>query len=294
MRQIATFEDERTARLFADVLCARSIETDVSRSRAGSWDVWVLEEKNVEASRAAYAAFDADPTAPEHLEAAGCVERKVRAQEVVERKSRHEVIDVRRRLPITEMHVGRITVALVAVCVALYLVIKVAHRDDVARLLYIGLAGEPRPFALVLGGEVWRLITPIFMHGGVIHILFNMWMLVDIGFVLEWRLRPLRYIGLVVATAVFSNAAQYLIQGSPYFGGMSGVLYGLFGYAWVRGHVDSTFGLAIPNSTVVALFVWMVLGFTGTLGNVANFAHLGGLVSGAALGALAAVAARRR
>jgi GlpG protein len=293
VRQVATFDDERSARLFADVLCARAIDTDVSRSKAGSWDVWVLEEQHVEASRAAYAAFDANPTAPEHVEAEGCVERKQRQQEVVERKSRHEVIEVRRRLGGSPVRVGPITVSLVILSVAVYLVVQVGHRDDVARLLYVGLPGEPWPFALVMSGEVWRVITPIFLHMNMLHILFNMWMLIDIGFALESRLGALRYIGLVAVTAALSNAAQYFVVGSPFFGGMSGVLYALFGYAWIRGRLDPTLGLSVPNGTVVALGIWLVLGFTGTIGNVANLAHLGGLVSGAALGALAALLTRR-
>jgi GlpG protein len=292
VRQVATFDDERSARLFADVLCARAIDTDISRSKAGSWDVWVLEEQHVEVSRAAYAAFDANPSAPEHLEAAGCVERKHRQQEVVERKSRHEVIEVRRRFPGSQVPIGRVTAALVIVSVAGYLIVKVGQREDLARLLFVGGPEEPWPFALVLSGQVWRLITPIFLHMGMLHILFNMWMLVDIGFALESRLRALRYTGLVVVTAAFSNAAQYFVVG-PFFGGMSGVLYALFGYAWIRGRLDPTFGLGIPNQTVVALGIWMVLGFTGAIGNAANFAHLGGLVSGAALGGLAALSARR-
>ena len=291
MRQIATFDDERSARLFADVLCSRSIETDVSRSKAGSWDVWVLEEQHVEASRAAYAAFDANPSAPEHLEVAGCVDRKMRQQEAVERKSRHEVIQVRRRF--TQSSIRPITVALLLASVAITLVDKLGQRVDVAALLYIGLPFEPWPFFLVMSGQVWRLITPIFLHQGLLHILFNMWMLVDIGFVLESRLGTLRYTLLVLFTAAFSNAAQYFIVGSPLFGGMSGVLYALFGYTWIRGHLDPTFGLGIPNPTVVALGVWMVLGFTGAIGNIANLAHLGGLVSGAVLGGLSALVARR-
>jgi GlpG protein len=294
VRQIATFDDERSARLFADVLCARAIDTDVSRSKAGSWDVWVLEEQHVEASRAAYAAFDANPLAPEHVEAGGCVERKQRQQVVVERKSRHEVIEVRRRLPSSQVPLGRTTVALVIVCVAVFLIVQIGSRDDIAGLLYIGTRDEPWPFARVASGQVWRLITPIFLHMNMIHILFNMWMLVDIGFALEARLRAARYAGLIVVTAAFSNAAQYFVVGSPFFGGMSGVLYALFGYAWIRGRLDPTLGLSIPNPTVVALGIWMVLGFTGAVGNVANFAHLGGLVSGAVLGGLAALIARKR
>src|SRR4029450_246746 len=107
--------------------------------------------------------------------------------------------------------------------------------------------------------------------------------LLDLGSALESRLGALRYVALVLLTAAFSNASQYLFAGSPFFGGMSGVRYALFGYMWIRGRLDSTFGLAMPESTIVILLVLLVVGFTGLLGNTANIAHLGGLVSGAAL-----------
>jgi GlpG protein len=292
MRQVATFEDERSARLFADVLCARAIDTEVSRARSGSWDVWVHEEKHVEASRAAYAAFDANPSAAEHLEAAGCVEKKARQQVVVERKSRHEVIDVRRRFPGGDASFGKVSIGLVLASVALTLIVYYGHRVEIGYVLSVGGPTESRPFEDVLRGQLWRLVTPIFLHQGALHLLFNMWWLVDLGSALESRLGPVRYLGIVLFSAVLSNAAQYALVG-PAFGGMSGVLYALFGYLWVRGRLDTTFGLAMPNGTAVALMVWLVLGFVGVIGNVANVCHIGGLVVGAALGALASVRARR-
>jgi len=98
---------------------------------------------------------------------------------------------------------------------------------------------------------------------------------------------------LVLISAVFSNAAQYVVAQNPYFGGMSGVLYALFGYVWVRGRLDPTMGIAIPRSTVIVLIAWLMLGFANVLGPVANYAHLGGLVVGAMLGGLATVRNRR-
>lgn len=296
MRQVASFDDERTARHFADVLCARRIATEVSRAREGAYGVWVLDEQHLDASRAAYAAFDANPDAPEHVAAMGCVEKKNRAAADVLRKSRHEVINVRSRWTGVSGRPPRVTIALIALSVLATAVTGLAKRDDVLAWLSIGTADEMfagRQFYHVLHGEAWRLITPIFVHYGVLHILFNMWWLLDLGSAIENRIGALRFTALVLVTAALSNIAQYAWLGSPLFGGMSGVLYALFGYVWVRGRLDSTFGLAMPPNTATILLVWLVLGFTGFLGNVANVAHLGGLVSGAALGAIAALAARR-
>jgi GlpG protein len=95
-----------------------------------------------------------------------------------------------------------------------------------------------------------------------------------------------------VLTAALSNVAQYVMKG-PAFGGMSGVLYALIAYIWIRGRFDPTLGFVLNRGTVVALLVWLLLGFTGSLGPVANYAHLGGLIAGSLLGGLAVLAARR-
>jgi GlpG protein len=189
-----------------------------------------------------------------------------------------------------------VTYLLIALSILATAVTGLAKREDVLAWLSIGTADEMlsgRHFQHVMNGEVWRLVTPIFVHYGVLHILFNMWWLADLGVAIEGRIGSLGFAVLVVLTGALSNVAQYVWVGSPLFGGMSGVLYALFGYIWVRGRLDASLGLTMPPNTATILLVWLGLGFTGALGNVANVAHLGGLVSGAALGALAAFRARR-
>ncbi len=295
MREIASFHDERAAKLFADVLCARDIDTEISRSRDGAFTVWVLEERHVEVSRAAWASFDANPDAPEHAAAAGCVDRKVRKEEVEQRRSRHEIINVRSSWRSSSSRPAAVTLVLVGLSIAVTLAMALTRRQDLVTWLSIGTSDElvaEKPFSHVLHGEVWRLVTPIFVHLSFVHILFNMWWLLDLGSVIESRIGTARFATLVLLTAALSNAAQYVLTGSPYFGGMSGVLYALFGYIWVRSRMDPSMGLAVPRGTIVVLLLWLALGFTGWVGPVANFAHLGGLISGALLGALAALRAR--
>lgn len=295
MREIASFPDEKAAKLFADVLCTRSIETEISRARDGGFVVWVLEERHVEVSRAAWAAFDANPEAPEHTAAAGCVDRKLRKEEVEQRRSRHEIINVRSTWGATAGGRARFTVVLIAVSVGVTLLTSFGNRQDLFYRLAIGTPEEVmvgRQFAHVLHGEVWRLITPIFLHLDIFHILFNMWWLFDLGTVIESRIGTVRFVFLIILSAVLSNVAQYAWAGSPAFGGMSGIIYALFGYVWVRGKLDPPFGLVLPPATAVILMVWMLLGFIGKAGNVANFTHLGGLVVGGIIGATAALVAR--
>ena len=158
--------------------------------------------------------------------------------------------------------------------------------------LLIGTPGSPL-FADILAGEAWRLVTPIFVHFGILHILFNMMWLWDLGRSLEWLKGPL-FLGLFVAmSGIASNLAQYVITQSPNFGGMSGVVYALLGYVWMQGRYNRAFGIALHQSTVIMMIAWFVLCWTGILGPIANWAHTAGAVIGIVWGLLDRGAARR-
>jgi GlpG protein len=149
-----------------------------------------------------------------------------------------------------------------------------------------------RLFADVLRGEVWRLVTPIFLHFGIMHLIFNMLWLGSLGGQVERRHGSLRFLALVIFWSAFSNACQLLLTREPLFGGMSGVNFALFCYLWLRAHYDPHSGFEMPGGTVVLMLAWFFLCLTGWLGPIANGAHIGGLVAGG-LTALAVMAWRR-
>ena len=134
---------------------------------------------------------------------------------------------------------------------------------------------------------VWRLVTPIFLHWGIIHIIFNMWWLRDLGSMIEARKNTWFLLLLVLVIAAVSNLAQYGYK-DPYFGGMSGVVYGLLGYIWMRSKHDPGCGLFLHSTTVTMMMVWFFLCFTGMVGHIANTNHGVGLVTGMVWGYLAA------
>lgn len=101
-------------------------------------------------------------------------------------------------------------------------------------------------FVKIRQGEVWRLFTPVLLHSGFLHILFNMIWLWYLGKQMEPKLRFIRYLLFIVFVAVLSNTAQYLM-GGPYFLGFSGVVTGMIGYIYVRQKVAPWEGYTIPN-----------------------------------------------
>ena len=137
-------------------------------------------------------------------------------------------------------------------------------------------------------GEVWRPVTPIFIHLSVLHILFNMMWLRVMGTAIEFRRGTGRFVILCLIIAVTSNIAQ-LFWGGPFFGGMSGVVFGLIGYVWMKGKTQPSLGMGLHQQTVVYCILWLVLCMTGALGPIANAAHLMGFLVGILIGARQAI-----
>ncbi len=150
------------------------------------------------------------------------------------------------------------------------------------------------PFYDIKQGQAWRLITPIFIHYGIIHILFNMLWLKDLGKTLEYKFGSFWLLGFIIATALISNTAQYLthfIQISTTqinywavvpirFGGMSGVVYALFGYCMIASKYRRNLGIHVPQQLTFFMLGWLFLCLTGAFGNIANAAHFAGIISG--------------
>lgn len=88
-------------------------------------------------------------------------------------------------------------------------------------------------FEKIRQGEVWRLITPIFLHANIFHLFFNMLWLIVLGKLIEDRLGILRYLLFILIVAAISNTAQYLMSG-PNFVGISGVIVGMLCFIWSR------------------------------------------------------------
>jgi GlpG protein len=133
----------------------------------------------------------------------------------------------------------------------------------------------------VRSGQFWRIITPIFLHFHLLHIAFNsvaMWVL---GSVLERRMGAGDMVVLVLVIGIGSNLAEYLGTG-PWFGGLSGVVYGLLGYFWIQGRFNPRFGLRLHNHVVYLMLGWFVLCWINVIPNVANWAHTAGLGLGMA------------
>lgn len=150
--------------------------------------------------------------------------------------------------------------------------------------------------ATLASGQFWRLISPDFLHFGPMHILFNSVMLWFLGSQVEWMDGRGRFAALFVVTTVASNTLQYVVSG-PYFGGLSGVVYGVLGYCWLSQQRLPRF--QFPPALVSFALIWMIIGFTPLpvwvgIGQMANYAHLGGFLGGLLMALVMPPPARRQ
>jgi len=296
MRQIGNLPDESQARLFSDHLVAKRIHNELEKDN-GAWAIWIKDEEQVADAKARLDRFKANPNAPEFRDA-DSEAAKVRAAEAADtakyRKRLHTRASV---LPkFGGYGAGVLTYALIIGCLLVAAYSRVGR--DLELLRHFILA-DPRNLAAgflpeVRAGEWWRLFTPAFIHFKELHLIFNLMWLYQLGCMIEARLGRLTLAALTVVTAVLPFLAQYVVSGPGYVGGMSGVIYGLLGFAWMRGKHHHASGVGVDHQTWVFMLAWLVLCFTGIMGNVANTAHLGGLIIGLVWGRVSAWLAMRR
>ncbi|QDT64297.1 rhomboid family intramembrane serine protease [Calycomorphotria hydatis] len=323
MRKVGTLPNQNSARKFAHFMASRKLRTQIepqSQSDTSAYNVWAIEE-------------DQRHEVAEHLEEylanPNDVKFKTSAAKVVDKStkpapqkrtrfrqfqmSREWDQSIWKRCPTTLTLIvltGMVTALgfnvedgiegfgrqLQPFLTWLYIV-PVLEDPESGRDAWIPALGLK---SIYLNGQVWRPFTPMFIHFGVFHLLFNLMWLWSLGASIELRRGWWRLLIFILAVAGVSNLMEFwfdcdLQEGlsgilrydpSPFFGGMSGVNYGLFGFIWIRARLVPRSGFMIHDQTVFLLLIWLVACTTGMIGPVANVAHIMGLLMGMAVGAL--------
>lgn len=294
MRHIGTLPTENQARKFADYALTQDIRTNVEADN-GEWAVWVYDEDHVDQAKTELEQFrdnpDADKYAHAKKEADARRDKEIRQY----REAKKKVVRANEKWNQSFLQRCPVTMLLIVLSVA-----AVLTTTDPNEPLNFGQKVEPvrnwltlapvwerggsqysykNPFQAIFDGQVWRLFTPMFLHFGIFHLLFNMLWLRDLGGVIEARRGTWKFLVLVLAIAGISNAAQGIWSG-PSFGGMSGVVFGLFGFVWMQSRFVPESGFFMPPNLVMLMLFWMVLCYTGLMGPIANAAHTVGLLVG--------------
>jgi len=286
-----------------------------------TWIVWVVSDDHREKAREVLAEFQKNPDAPEFASAVKSLKQQQADARAKDQKARKLQVRVQDRwsggwwktYPATTILIG-ISVAVVMLCTDWQktssgggMIPPTCNSDESALLnaLYmeapglvietpfgeIPLRSKPSLLAILKSGQVWRFVTPIFLHFSVLHIFFNMMWLKNLGKVIEFNRGTWRFVALIFVLAVASNIGQYWwvmtyspLQSPGNFGGMSGVDFGLIGYLWMKGRTQPQQGLGIPRDQLVLAILWMLLCIGGAFGPIANAAHVFGFGAGMLLG----------
>lgn len=135
----------------------------------------------------------------------------------------------------------------------------------------------------IRAGELWRFITPIFLHGSVPHIFFNMYALLSIGTLLEKHFGHGRFLLLYLLGAFSGNVFSFLLTGeNGYSVGASTAVFGLIAaeVAFFY-HNRKLFGGQAKQAISNAVFIIAVNLFIGLTPGIDNWGHVGGLLGGA-------------
>jgi GlpG protein len=326
MRRIGTLDGQDAAERFRDYLTTQHIEA-VVESIEGSeqWSVWVRDEDQRAAARQELQRFLDDP---QHERYGTARQQAAQLRRQKERENRDR-LRLQRSMPSRSGPIGpmafgagsrrpTVTLILIALAVGASLLTNFGNvrRADLMRQptqvpqsyqIFNLLSAVDRPAFVETGdpmvsvkrGQIWRLITPVFLHGNMQHLLFNMLMLYFLGSLIERLHGSAYFAGIFLMTGLVSGVAQSIapefLGGTPFSIGASGAVYGLFGFLWIRPILQPQYPVRMPTLTVAIMLGWLILCMTpmSPIPNVANVAHVAGLLAGIAW-TLAVVGASRR
>ena len=285
MRQLQSYEDLEQARGLSDELEVAGIANQV-RSTDERHGVWVINETDLDAARELAGRYSGEASDASRAEA-----------ERIRRKREADARPV--RLPgfgqgagVRAGPVGQATLVLILVCVAVGVLSRLGSPGSpIVRALLAVPIVDGYYYAQVDWSQPWRVLTPMFIHFGILHLAFNMLWLYRLGSQIENVQGTRILLGLVVLTQVPGVLVQLELTG-PFFGGMSGVVYGLFGYSWMQSRYTSK-GYVITDQDTMWIMGWFVLCATGLVGPIANAQHALGLFFGLLAGMPAYVAFHR-
>ncbi|WP_149086631.1 rhomboid family intramembrane serine protease [Pseudomonas prosekii] len=148
-------------------------------------------------------------------------------------------------------------------------------------------------------GQWWRLVTPMLLHFGFLHLAMNGMWYWELGRRIEARQGSINLIGLTLLYSLVSNYSQFYYSGATLFGGLSGVLYGLLGHCWIFQLLSPNPAYRLPRGVLVMMLIWLVVCMSGLIsmigfGEIANAAHVSGLLIGCFTGLLGGLYNRRK
>lgn len=277
MRKVADFKLEKEALVFWSFLSKEKIDSSLEEKEGDEgYEIWISDEDQINEASFHYQEFLKNHDDPKFKVK---LKDKRKPESLSEsKKSGFKQYNLGNKWRSQEKSPGVVTLAMIITSVAVFLISGMGKNTQIIGPFFIS---EEINGGLdeIISGQLWRLITPIFLHFNLLHILFNCMWLHSLGSQIEKKKGTKFFITFILCTAIVSNLSQFLITG-PAFGGMSGVVYGLFGYVWIKSRLDPGDGFYIDPVVAMIMLGFFLVCFTGAFGGVANWAHAGGLIVG--------------
>lgn len=304
MRFLAEVEGKQRAESFVAYLITLNIDTHIEPApkKPELWEVWVRDEDKLPRAQSEFANFTARPDDPKYAAAVNQAREIIKRKQEASQAAAKNIRKVNYRGAAASLTSGRIpplTLTLLITCIVVSLLSNFTQPEPGSKLasqivdklgfvsprLYVSSGGDAA--ANLKRGEIWRAVTPIFLHGSVLHLAMNMLGLVALGRVTERLVGTPRYAVMILLLAAIPMMIACMLprnlDGSPFTVGISGVIYGLVAYLWLLTARRPELGFRIPDGMVGFLLLVVVLGFAGIIPGLSNWGHLMGFLVGLGL-----------
>ncbi|CCP04743.1 Protein of glp regulon [Erwinia amylovora Ea644] len=269
--RITHFTHLRPAQAFVDYMATRGIRLRIEQD--GGYTLWLDDESQIGVVEKELNQFIRDPNHARYQAAswhAGTTKSGMHYQHT------SLLANLRERA-------GPLSLLVIAACVLVFILMQVLGDQTVMSLL--SWPDETQHY------QLWRWFSHALLHFSLLHILFNLMWFWYLGGALEKRLGAGKLFVIMLISALLSGWMQAKFSGLL-FGGLSGVVYALMGYSWLRGERDPDSGIFLPRGLMAFAVLWLLVGWFGWFGlSIANAAHVTGLLVGLAM---AFVDTRRR
>ena len=174
---------------------------------------------------------------------------------------------------------NKLTYILIGINVLIYILTAIMSRDVFNSNTYVLIRLGAKVNELINRGQVWRLLTCAFLHGGIMHLVFNMYALKIIGSEVEYVFGRKKYLIIYLMAALGGSLFSYILSPYSISVGASGAIFGLLGAMLVFGvkHRDKI-GKSYMMNIIQVIIINVIIGVS--LSNIDNYAHLGGLIIG--------------
>lgn len=173
---------------------------------------------------------------------------------------------------------GIITKTIIGINIFMYLITAFLSgnifNSNIRVLVFLGAKVN----SFISNGQYYRLITAMFLHGGLIHLALNMYALNSIGPLVEMYFGKVKYLIIYFISGILSSYFSYVFSPSVSIGA-SGAIFGILGATLIIAYTNrKRGGKEFLNNIISVIGINLILGFS--IPNVDNFGHIGGLIGG--------------